>query len=865
MAETVSDIKGEKSNLTFKNEARWENVLASRILRIFLSSTFRDMQRERDTFFQHGEPRLREWARKKGVILHFIDLRWGLTREVSDNGEVTIRCYQSIEQCPYFVCTLGARYGWIPDHSNPSEWHPDTDKHYPFLNELGHLSVTHYEIQYGALMQKAIARKSFFYERDENHVLTSAPDLTPEERVLYQAVNMKDKINQDAMKQEISLQYQIKVYKDSKQLSEWIVDDLITSMEVDFAGISAAPDDEDFAHEQLMRHRLNGFKGRDDTIQQLRANIDRQLITKGSKIAMIFGEPGVGKTSSMTAFVQQLEINPKLCVFYHFAGCSSVSLLVDSIVQRIYRSLFHRKVLSNAPDTEIGQETIKKGLYEVLRQASKKANIRVVVILDGVDQLVDSPAYPHVHQLHWLPKLLPRNVAMVISTTKEHASYPVAQSAGFDAVSLLPLTAPEVLQVADAYMFGYDKTLSLVQKDMILRDIRDCSHPLYLRIILEELRVFGIYETVNKELEDLLSTNGVIELFTIVLKRWEQKYDTILVLSSDIAFSLVRTVVSVLCISRMGLNDDELDSYVNYRFGKKLQGEEVSVWKSFFFKLLDSLYVRNGRYTFIHRLLEEAAKLRYLSNPDLELYEMRAYGSWLLERFDFDQQEAPTVAEICHTLSYSRDYPKLAEFLSKQKVVDAMLGGRHKYEFYSHWRVLNKNGFDHKSVYQDMLKDTSSTGDYLVSYFQDVQERDFLVPIIHDRISMRTNEDEKLVDYGWLASVYDDMAQYEKSLEYYRKAIAIKIKKFGEKHTSVAHSYNNMGGVYCSMGKYNRAHEYHRKSLAIKTKLLGEGHMDVATSYCNVAIVYINQGMYAFFCIFCIFLYFSCETVCQFS
>eukprot|EP00002_Diphylleia_rotans_P039120 TRINITY_DN8_c0_g1_i4.p1 TRINITY_DN8_c0_g1~~TRINITY_DN8_c0_g1_i4.p1 ORF type:complete len:177 (+),score=33.63 TRINITY_DN8_c0_g1_i4:116-646(+) len=129
---------------TYSDAGRWGRVKDDRIIRIFLSSTFRDMQRERDAFFQYGEPRLREWAKKKGLVLDFIDLRWGLTTEVSSNGEVTTRCCESIEQCPYFLCTLGSRYGWIPDHSKPSEWHADTDKRYPFLKEYDDLSVTHY-------------------------------------------------------------------------------------------------------------------------------------------------------------------------------------------------------------------------------------------------------------------------------------------------------------------------------------------------------------------------------------------------------------------------------------------------------------------------------------------------------------------------------------------------------------------------------------------------------------------------------------------------------------------------------------------------------------------------------------------------
>ncbi len=50
------------------------------------------------------------------------------------------------------------------------------------------------------------------------------------------------------------------------------------------------------------------------------------------------------------------------------------------------------------------------------------------------------------------------------------------------------------------------------------------GHPLYLRIVLEELRVFGVYERVDIELGDMLRTKGVIQLFDLVMNRWEKKY-----------------------------------------------------------------------------------------------------------------------------------------------------------------------------------------------------------------------------------------------------------------------------------------------------------------------------------------------------
>lgn len=51
------------------------------------------------------------------------------------------------------------------------------------------------------------------------------------------------------------------------------------------------------------------------------------------------------------------------------------------------------------------------------------------------------------------------------------------------------------------------------------------GHPLYLRIILDELRVFGVYEKLDEELFALLATDGVIELYTLIIKRWQLKFD----------------------------------------------------------------------------------------------------------------------------------------------------------------------------------------------------------------------------------------------------------------------------------------------------------------------------------------------------
>jgi hypothetical protein len=81
-------------------------------VRVFISSTFRDMQAERDHLARFVFPRLREQLLSRRIHLVDVDLRWGVTSE-QDASEV---CRDIINECrPRFLCMLGGRSGTIPE------------------------------------------------------------------------------------------------------------------------------------------------------------------------------------------------------------------------------------------------------------------------------------------------------------------------------------------------------------------------------------------------------------------------------------------------------------------------------------------------------------------------------------------------------------------------------------------------------------------------------------------------------------------------------------------------------------------------------------------------------------------------------
>lgn len=145
-----------------------------REIRVFISSTFLDMQKERDHLNQVVFPRLRKLCANRGVSFYAIDLRWGVTEEETRLNRTIDICLNQVAQCiPYFIGLLGNRYGWIPDQ-------PELVEKYPWLGDYGTISATEMEIRYYLRQAKADADRSFFAikgqslclpEHDDDHQL----------------------------------------------------------------------------------------------------------------------------------------------------------------------------------------------------------------------------------------------------------------------------------------------------------------------------------------------------------------------------------------------------------------------------------------------------------------------------------------------------------------------------------------------------------------------------------------------------------------------------------------------------------------------------------------------------------------------
>jgi hypothetical protein len=132
-------------------------AVTSRTFRIFISSTFGDLQEERNALQKKVFPELRDLCRRRGCRFQAIDLRWGVREEAALDQQTMNICLGEIERCrkisprPNFIVLLGDRYGWrpLPPEIAAAEFE-EIEKHVPNEEE------------------RAILRR--WYERDDNAV-----------------------------------------------------------------------------------------------------------------------------------------------------------------------------------------------------------------------------------------------------------------------------------------------------------------------------------------------------------------------------------------------------------------------------------------------------------------------------------------------------------------------------------------------------------------------------------------------------------------------------------------------------------------------------------------------------------------------
>ena len=168
--------------------------------------------------------------------------------------------------------------------------------------------------------------------------------------------------------------------------------------------------------------------------------------------------------------------------------------------------------------------------------------------------------------------------------------------------------------------------------------------------------------------------------------------------------------------------------------------------------------------------------------------------------------------------------------------------GRRCYSFYEKFASQYKN--DSAAYYLELRAnlDTTNigwqleTGEFIQEYLADYNKGlTYYQRALRQALAQYgENHRDVAYSYNYIGSVYHALGEYEHAMDYFQKALSIQQAILEKNHPDLVSTYNHIGSVYGALGDFSHALEYYHKCLDIRRTLYGENNPEVANSYTNI-------------------------------
>lgn len=768
---------------------------STREIRVFISSTFHDMQRERELLVKQVFPELRRVCDERFVTLTEVDLRWGITAEQAAEGQVLPICLDEIVLSrPYFIGLLGERYGWVP-RSLPA----DVIAKEPWLEahvDAG-TSVTELEVLHGVLNNPDAAARASFYFRDPGYT-NSVSDA--ERRLMTEHDDPDDvrvsgaeeaarrtaarRVRLVALKQRIrdSGLPVVENYPDPAALATAVRDHLLAVID-ELYPADAIPDPLDHeahGHDRYAARKLLAFVSRPAHTGAVDAFV--ATVSSGNGLVLT-GDSGAGKTALLADWVRLARNrHPDAIVVPHYFGATPDSAQVGPFLRRLLGEMKRRFAI--ADEVPLDPQALRDAVPFWLAQTSGRS---FVLVLDALNQIEgDEPD----RRLAWLPRHLLESVRIIASTLPGPALDALRERGWAEHELTLP-DADERGQMIDVF-FGHYRKVTGSRLRRQLAAAPGSANPLFLRTVLEELRQFGHFEELPAKVAEYLSAATPAELFGLVIRRWQQDFDA--------GRDLVRHAARHLWAARQGLSEFEWMELLS------LAGEPLprQAWSPLFVAMEPHLTVRGGVYAFGHEFLRDAVKTDFVPTEK----DRRAAHIALADYFGAQEVTRRVAAELPWQLRAAGARRRLQKTLLDIPVF-VLVDSRDRNELMDDWCWLGR--------------ERSMGPSYLESF---------------ERWSATRGPDARLPDVAnRLALFLMHAGLYRDAESAFRRALAAAEQAVGADHPAVAAILSGMGGLLLSMDRSAEAESLYRKALATSVRTEGKDHPSTARDLNNLAWV----------------------------
>ncbi len=795
------------------------------IVRIFVSSTFLDMQRERDTLVRRTFPALRARFRARGIEVLEVDLRWGITQQQAESGATLSICLAEIDRCrPYFIGLIGERYGWIPPTDLLTA---EVRSAFPAAATGMGRSMTELEVLHAISRDPAAVQNALFFMRDPAWVET----LPEAERTVYVTADPTARAKHADFKAQIRASgAQIIEYGGPEAFGPAVEAALGGLLDARFPAIEA-PDPfvkDGRLHEAYARERRGIHVGAGSAIEAL----DAWAFESSARPVVVTGPSGSGKSTLLVNWLHARRLTkPQDWVFAHYLGASPDSADPQLLLRRLWEYL-NRVTGREVPVPSLDRPLmdVAAGLAERLSEAALEAaerGISLVIALDGLDKLTSEA------NLRWLPRTLPPPVR-ILASSLEGEALDATLDRGWTRVDVPPLGRDHAALLIERLLAAWGRSLSPERIDRILAHPL-ATNPLFVKSVLEELRYSATHARLDDRIDFYLRADDMPDLFARLLQRLEQD------LGRDATAALLKPV----WVSRSGLEEADI-----------IEVSKVPplVWAALRNGLGNSIRNQRGRITFGHDFLRRAVEERYLSGDE---HKKQAHLD-LAQHYRSAPVDPRWAEEYPYQLRAAQAWGPLKALLTDLDRIET-LRTRGDVELLGYWLPLSERGHMPEWLLADAF---FARVDVDREWSDSEIDLAFALESFFDVAGARGAGAERL-DRACLAAcqrrygarhrrTLDSQSRLAETLlargdlrgarDLWSSVLDAQTVSLGAEHEDTLSTLNNLAQAEKAMGRLTEAQSLQERALEAETRVLGADHASTLTSQNNLADLLAERG-----------------------
>lgn len=712
------------------------------IKRIFVSSTFKDMDYERDYLKNVILPRLNKEMIQYNVIVELCDLRSGIAKKFQSEQEqenfILQSCFSSIKVThPYFIALIGDRYGWIPPKLHIENLNQLFQSFGVEISSVINKSVTEVEILLGCLNNK-ISNKGIICFRDEK----SYENMPDEIRRIYVEEDNRAKDSLASLKEVIRERYNLMGNKDL------LIDYDLEWKNGKFVNLDTWGEKvyrilknqivSDISHDKIVNGRNSSVMDRfifGKTYKSINLSIALyNKVTNGiirEYRKLIFaGMEGVGSSTFLCChYLKVLSDNTNVLPIFYSLDANNVNRSFDNIIK--YLTLETNKYVMQLYDTspEYNPNDPLGSLKASINLIAHK-EYHILIIIDSYDK-IDQCSNIYHHSLRWVPE----NAAIIISVGLEWVN------TFSEDVLVCPIFPLLNRTIAKDYIesMGYkdldDDTINKILEPLYNADKEsddDCEYahyktPLWIKMLIELL--------VDLNHEDYSQIRAANKDYSNALKEYrEQIVPAKPVFAEELFLKIVKKNVPtigslglymllLLALSKNGLSEKTIRSVLNI--------DEIDFVKTFsktFNKL--SSYIsfshESEKWSFKYEICKRSLILGYK-----HVFEFKSvYKDLLKIILPYTLNEGKIQDDLFYFIVHSRDFDSLENVLQLDNMRIIKSGAEEVAE-----GLINKYDSDMYFAFcKDMINHgkniTESKILFVIRIFERLQDTGYLRPVI---------------------------------------------------------------------------------------------------------------------------------------